>query len=192
MRGSGCSGGAFDLFDLPTTYDGYDAVETVAAQPWVKGGKVGLAGISFSGITPAVRRRHAAAAPRGDRADVGDRRPLHGHRLSRAASSTRASRQTLDARADGRREAGARGWPALRARARADGRQALPCQPEVCGCRPRTRCGSSASSRSATPSLYRTALARRLAGTCDACRRSSSGSSTTSRPAGTSPRASAR
>ena len=32
MRGSGCSGGAFDLFDLPTTYDGYDAVETVAAQ----------------------------------------------------------------------------------------------------------------------------------------------------------------
>jgi hypothetical protein len=51
MRGSGCSGGAFDLFDLPTTYDGYDAVETVAAQNWVKGGKVGLAGISFSGIT---------------------------------------------------------------------------------------------------------------------------------------------
>ncbi len=51
MRGSGCSGGAFDLFDLPTTYDGYDAVETVAAQNWVKGGKVGMAGISFSGIT---------------------------------------------------------------------------------------------------------------------------------------------
>ena len=51
MRGSGCSGGAFDLFDLPTTYDGYDAVETVAAQSWVKGGKVGMGGISFSGIT---------------------------------------------------------------------------------------------------------------------------------------------
>ena len=51
MRGSGCSGGAFDLFDLPTTYDGYDAVEEVAAQKWVKGGKVGMAGISFSGIT---------------------------------------------------------------------------------------------------------------------------------------------
>jgi predicted acyl esterase len=51
MRGSGCSGGAFDLFDLPTTYDGYDAVEAVAAQNWVKGGKVGMAGISFSGIT---------------------------------------------------------------------------------------------------------------------------------------------
>jgi uncharacterized protein len=51
MRGSGCSGGAFDLFDLPTTYDGYDAIETVAAQRWVKGGKVGMVGISFSGIT---------------------------------------------------------------------------------------------------------------------------------------------
>ncbi|MCB0870935.1 MAG: CocE/NonD family hydrolase [Solirubrobacterales bacterium] len=50
MRGSGCSGGAFDLFGWPTTYDGYDAVETVAAQDWVQGG-VGMGGISFSGIT---------------------------------------------------------------------------------------------------------------------------------------------
>jgi uncharacterized protein len=65
MRGSGCSGGAFDLFDLPTTYDGYDAVESVAAQPWVKGGKVGMAGISFSGITQlfvaGTRPPHLAA-----------------------------------------------------------------------------------------------------------------------------------
>ncbi|OJU94617.1 MAG: hypothetical protein BGO23_04290 [Solirubrobacterales bacterium 67-14] len=51
MRGSGCSGGAFDLFGWPTTYDGYDAIETVAAQDWVKGGKVSMGGISFSGIT---------------------------------------------------------------------------------------------------------------------------------------------
>ncbi len=51
MRGSGCSGGAFDLFGLPTTFDGYDAVEAVAAQSWVKGRKVGMGGISFSGIT---------------------------------------------------------------------------------------------------------------------------------------------
>src|SRR5690606_27626957 len=51
MRGSGCSGGAFGLFDLPTTADGYDAVEIVAAEPWVKGGKVGMVGISFSGIS---------------------------------------------------------------------------------------------------------------------------------------------
>lgn len=51
MRGSGCSGGAFDLFDLPTTYDNYDAIETVANQGFVKRHKVGMAGISFSGIT---------------------------------------------------------------------------------------------------------------------------------------------
>jgi predicted acyl esterase len=51
MRGSGCSGGAFDLFDYPTTYDGYDAIETVARQPWVSGHKVGMVGISFSGIS---------------------------------------------------------------------------------------------------------------------------------------------
>jgi predicted acyl esterase len=51
MRGTGCSGGAFDLFDYPTIYDGYDAVETVAAQDWVKGNKVGMVGISFSGMT---------------------------------------------------------------------------------------------------------------------------------------------
>jgi uncharacterized protein len=65
MRGSGCSGGAFDLFDLPTTYDGYDAVESVAAQRWVKGGRVGMAGISFSGISQlfvaGTRPPHLAA-----------------------------------------------------------------------------------------------------------------------------------
>ena len=51
MRGTGCSGGAFDLFDLPTTYDGYDAVQIVSSQPWVANHKVGLVGISFSGIS---------------------------------------------------------------------------------------------------------------------------------------------
>ncbi len=51
MRGTGCSGGAFDLFGLPTTYDGYDAVQTVASQPWVAHHKVGMVGISFSGIS---------------------------------------------------------------------------------------------------------------------------------------------
>lgn len=65
IRGSGCSGGDFQLFDLPSTYDGYDAVETVAAQPWVKGGKVGLVGISFSGISQfhvaGTRPPHLAA-----------------------------------------------------------------------------------------------------------------------------------
>jgi len=65
MRGSGCSGGAFDLFGWPTTYDGYDAVETVAAQDWVEGGNVSMGGISFSGITQlftaGTRPPHLAA-----------------------------------------------------------------------------------------------------------------------------------
>ena len=51
MRGTGCSGGAFDLFGLPTTYDGYDAVQIVSSQPWVANHKVGMVGISFSGIS---------------------------------------------------------------------------------------------------------------------------------------------
>lgn len=65
MRGSGCSGGESDLFDLPTRYDGYDAVETVAAQDWVENGMVGMVGISFSGFsqiaTAATHPPHLAA-----------------------------------------------------------------------------------------------------------------------------------
>ncbi|HXP33064.1 MAG TPA: CocE/NonD family hydrolase, partial [Acidimicrobiales bacterium] len=51
MRGTGCSGGAFDLFGLPSDYDGYDVVQTVGAQPWVLHHKVGMVGISYSGIS---------------------------------------------------------------------------------------------------------------------------------------------
>lgn len=54
MRGTGCSAGAFGLFDTLAALDGYDAIETVAAQPWVKGGQVGMIGISFSGISQLV------------------------------------------------------------------------------------------------------------------------------------------
>ncbi len=75
MRGSGCSGGTIDLFYLPTTADGYDIVETVAAQPWVKGGKVGMVGISFPGISQlyiaGARPPHlAAVAPFSVIADI--------------------------------------------------------------------------------------------------------------------------
>ena len=35
MRGTGCSGGAFDYFEPLQALDGYDVVETVARQPWV-------------------------------------------------------------------------------------------------------------------------------------------------------------
>ena len=51
MRGTGCSGGAYDFFEPLQGLDGYDVIETVARQPWVKGGKVGMFGISFGGIS---------------------------------------------------------------------------------------------------------------------------------------------
>lgn len=51
MRGTGCSGGVFDVFSPAQQADGYDVVEAVARQPWVKGNKVGMVGLSYSGIT---------------------------------------------------------------------------------------------------------------------------------------------
>ncbi len=51
MRGTGCSGGAFDFFEPLQNLDGYDVIETVARQPWVKHGKVGMMGISYGGIS---------------------------------------------------------------------------------------------------------------------------------------------
>jgi hypothetical protein len=51
MRGTGCSGGAFDLFGYPSDYDAYDAIEIVAHQSWVAHHKVGMVGISFSGLS---------------------------------------------------------------------------------------------------------------------------------------------
>jgi uncharacterized protein len=51
MRGTGCSGGAFDLFGYPSDYDAYDAIEIVAHQPWVARHRVGMVGISFSGLS---------------------------------------------------------------------------------------------------------------------------------------------
>ena len=51
MRGTGCSGGAFDLFGYPSDYDAYDAIEVVAHQPWVAHHKVGMVGISYSGLS---------------------------------------------------------------------------------------------------------------------------------------------
>ncbi len=51
MRGTGCSGGAFDFFEPLQSLDGYDVIETVARQPWVSRGKVGMLGISYGGIS---------------------------------------------------------------------------------------------------------------------------------------------
>jgi uncharacterized protein len=51
MRGTGCSGGAFDFFEPLQGLDGYDVIETIARQPWVAHGKVGMMGISYGGIS---------------------------------------------------------------------------------------------------------------------------------------------
>jgi predicted acyl esterase len=51
MRGTGCSGGAFDFFEPLQNLDGYDVVETIAHQPWVKDHQVGMMGISYGGIS---------------------------------------------------------------------------------------------------------------------------------------------
>src|SRR4051794_25223323 len=51
MRGTGCSGGAFDFFETLQNLDGYDVIETVARQPWVANHKVGMMGISYGGIS---------------------------------------------------------------------------------------------------------------------------------------------
>ena len=51
MRGTGCSGGAFDFFEPLQNLDGYDVVETIAHQPWVLNNEVGMMGISYGGIS---------------------------------------------------------------------------------------------------------------------------------------------
>jgi predicted acyl esterase len=68
MRGTGCSGGAFDFFEPLQGLDGYDVVETIARQPWVKHNKVGMMGISYGGISQLFTAQHnppslAAIAP---------------------------------------------------------------------------------------------------------------------------------
>ncbi|MBM4282292.1 MAG: CocE/NonD family hydrolase [Deltaproteobacteria bacterium] len=50
MRGTGCSGGVFDVFNPAQAADGYDVVETIARQPWVLDHRVGMVGLSYSGI----------------------------------------------------------------------------------------------------------------------------------------------
>ncbi|HEX5615793.1 MAG TPA: CocE/NonD family hydrolase [Acidimicrobiia bacterium] len=65
VRGTGCSGGAFQFFETLQSTDGYDVVETIAAQPWVEHGTVGMVGISYPGIAQlfvaATQPPHLAA-----------------------------------------------------------------------------------------------------------------------------------
>jgi hypothetical protein len=50
IRGTGCSGGSFLPFEPVQSLDGYDAIETVAAQSWAEFNRVGMVGISYPGI----------------------------------------------------------------------------------------------------------------------------------------------
>ncbi len=49
VRGTGCSSGAFDLFDPQWAVDGAEAVEWAAVQPW-SDGNIGMIGYSYPGI----------------------------------------------------------------------------------------------------------------------------------------------
>jgi predicted acyl esterase len=51
IRGTGCSGGAFWYWEALQSLDGYDVIETIAAQPWVLHNKVGMIGVSYPGIS---------------------------------------------------------------------------------------------------------------------------------------------
>jgi predicted acyl esterase len=50
LRGTTCSGGAFEFMEDLQALDGYDVVETLAQQTW-SNGSVGMAGISYSGYS---------------------------------------------------------------------------------------------------------------------------------------------
>lgn len=50
VRGTGCSGGEFDLFSWRSALDGREVIEWIADQPW-SNGDVGIYGHSYGGIT---------------------------------------------------------------------------------------------------------------------------------------------
>ena len=153
MRGSGCSGGAFDLFGLPTTYDGYDA-DRDRRRAAVGEGREGRHGRDLVlGHHPALHRGHAPAAPGGDRADVGHRRHLPGDRLPRRHPQL-GLRAVVDPGPDGRGGARARGRPAVGEGPRRRPATGTASPTSACACRPRTRWGSSTATSSARPSLF--------------------------------------
>ncbi len=51
MRGTGCSGGPYDYFEPLQLLDGYDIIEIVSRQEWVQHNQVGMAGLSYPGIS---------------------------------------------------------------------------------------------------------------------------------------------
>ncbi len=83
IRGTGCSGGAYDYFEPLQALDGYDVIEIVARQPWVLHHKVAMVGLSFPGISQlfvAAARPPSLAAilPQSVIADTGSSTLLPG------------------------------------------------------------------------------------------------------------------
>lgn len=50
VRGTGCSGGEFDLFSWRSALDGHEIIEWIDDQPW-SDGEIGIYGHSYGGIT---------------------------------------------------------------------------------------------------------------------------------------------
>ena len=73
MRGTGCSGGAFDFFEPLQSLDGYDVIETIARQPWVAAPQGRDDGHLLRRHQPALHRRDQPAEPGGDLAALGAR-----------------------------------------------------------------------------------------------------------------------
>ena len=121
MRGTGCSGGAFDFFEKLQSLDGYDVVETVARQPWVLNGRVGMAGVSYGGIsqlfvgatapphlaaiTPLSVIDNSATTPLPGRAAQHRRSPCSGPRTGSTTRSRPRPRMARAGRTSGSRKA---------------------------------------------------------------------------------------
>ena len=152
MRGTGCSGGAFDLFGLPSDYDGYDVVQTVGAQPWVLHHKVGMVGISYSGISQFVVAGTdppdlAAIAPLSPTDDLFSTGYPAGSTTT--ASPPAGSPQRVLGRPRRTRRRSAVGDGRDRHR-----RHDLPGQPDACIPRPRASTSWSSPSLARTPALF--------------------------------------
>ena len=185
MRGTGCSGGAFDYFEPLEQLDAYDVIETVAHQSWVLKHKVGHVRHLLRRHQPAVRRPRAPAGPRGDRAAVGGRRdrddPLPRrrpeHRL-RGGVGRRAPAQ----RRTGRPQPTASTGPTNRSR-----KATRPVRPtRTCTERQRT-CSEKSKKTRPTTRLWPTRWIRSRSCTTSRSRPSWHASGRTSRPADTAP-----
>ena len=191
MRGTGCSGGAFDYFEPLQSLDGYDVIETVARQPWVANHQVGMMGISYGGIsqlfTAATRPPSLAAIAPLSVLDSTQTTLYPGGILNTGFAVPWAKERVEDAK-----PASAEPGPAVGLQADPGRRPDLPRQPGPARARRSTcwrRSGPTATTGPRSPTRSR----RSPSSTRSTCRPSSPASGPTSRPAATartSPRAS--